>query len=270
VDSAEDFIREGSFRNANALIELTTLEPHSGQPALSYIRLALERGLHVITANKGPVAHAQCELQELAYQHHIHFRFESTVMDGLPVINLAEYTLQAVGVRSFRALLNTTSSIVLSMIEQGYTLEEAIAQAQRIGVAEADPWYDLDGWDAAMKTTILANALLDGQMTPDMVEREGIKNLSLDAICAAAMADTPIRLVSSAHRNHGLLTAEVRPQAIEANDVLRIGLNTGGMLALETEAMGTITLIEHDTLPTQTAYGVLSDLIAVIQQGSFS
>jgi homoserine dehydrogenase len=266
MESAEAFIQEGSARNANALIELTTLDPRSGQPALTYIRLALQRSLHVITANKGPVAHAQFELQELAHRHHVQFRFESTVMDGLPVINLSEYTLQAVGIQSFRALLNTTTGIVLRMIEQGYTLEEAISQAQRIGVAEADPWYDLDGWDAAMKTTILANTLMDGQLTPDLVEREGIRNLSLDGICAAALAGTPIRLVSTAHREHGLLIAEVRPQPLDTGDILHMGLGTGGLLSLETEAMGTITLIEHDTLPTQTAYGVLSDLIAVIRQ----
>jgi homoserine dehydrogenase len=267
MESAEAFIVEGSLRNTNALIELTTLDPRAGQPALSYIRLALHRGLHVITANKGPVAHAQFELQELAHQYHVQFRFESTVMDGLPVINLANYTLQAVGIQSFRALLNTTSSIVLNMIEQGYSLEEAIAQTKHKGVAEADPWYDLDGWDAAMKTTILANSLLDGQLTPNMVEREGIRNLSPDEISAAAQAGTPIRLVGSAHRNHGLLVAKVRPQQLGATDVLQLGLNTGGLLSLETEAMGSLTLIEHDTLPMQTAYGVLSDLIAVIREG---
>jgi homoserine dehydrogenase len=264
VDNVEDFLEAGKASHANALIELTTLDPRTGEPALSYIRQALQQSIHVITANKGPVAHAQFDLQELAQHHRVQFRFESTVMDGLPVINLAEYSLQAVGIQSFRALLNTTSSIVLSMIEQGYTLEEAIAQAQRLCVAEADPWYDLDGWDAAMKTTILANKLMDGQLTPDMVEREGIRNLSLDEICAAALAGTPIRLVSMAHRKHGLFVAEVRPQQLPASDVLHMGLGMGGILSLETEAMGTITLIEHDTLPTQTAYGVLSDLITVI------
>jgi len=142
------------------------------------------------------VAFAQSELQALAHHHHTHFRFESTVMDGFPLINLAQFTLQGVGIRSFRALLNTTSSLVLSMIEQGYTRDEAIAKAQKLGIAEADPWYDLDGWDAVMKTTILANTLLEGQLKPHMVERVGIRDLTPDQICAAALANTPFRLVS--------------------------------------------------------------------------
>ncbi|HBE27910.1 MAG TPA: hypothetical protein DDW25_03360, partial [Ktedonobacter sp.] len=117
VNNAESFIEVGKAVGATILIELTTLNPQNGQPALSYIRTALQSGLDVITANKGPVAYAQSELQALARHQNVQFRFEATVMDGLPLINLAQFTLQAVGIRSFRALLNTTSSLVLSMIE---------------------------------------------------------------------------------------------------------------------------------------------------------
>jgi homoserine dehydrogenase len=265
VKSAEAFIQAGKTVGASVLIELTTLNPHDGQPALMHIRSALQAGFDVITANKGPVAFAQADLQMLARHHNVQFRFESTVMDGLPLINLAQFTLQGVGIRSFRALLNTTSSLVLSMVEQGYTLEEAIAKARELGIAEADPWYDLDGWDAVMKTTILANTLLDGQLTPQMVEREGIRDLTPDDICASALAGSPMRLVSAAHRNDGQLIAEVRPRKINKDDILHVGKNTTSVISLETEAMGTITLIEHEPTVMQTAYGVLSDLVTVIQ-----
>jgi len=266
INSAEAFIRAGKTVGASVLIELTTLNPHNGQPALMHMRSAMQSGLHVITANKGPVAFAQSELQMLARHHNVQFRFEATVMDGLPLINLAQFTLQAVGIRSFRALLNTTSSLVLSMIEQGYTLEEAIAKAQELGIAEADPWYDLDGWDAVMKTTILANTLLEGSLTPQMVEREGIRDLTLDAICASGQAGSPMRLVSSAHRKYGQLSAEVRPRKLYQDDILQVGKGTTSVISLETEAMGTITLVEHQPTVMQTAYGVLSDLVTVIRQ----
>ncbi|GAC1350874.1 MAG: homoserine dehydrogenase [Ktedonobacteraceae bacterium] len=266
VNSAEAFIRAGKTVGASVLIELTTLNPHNGQPALMHVRSAMQSGLHVITANKGPVAFAQSELQMLARHHNVQFRFEATVMDGLPLINLAQFTLPSVGIRSFRALLNTTSSLVLSMIEQGFTLEEAIAKAQELGIAEADPWYDLDGWDAVMKTTILANTLLEGSLIPQAVEREGIRDLSLDAICASAQAGTPMRLVSSAHRKYGQLIAEVRPRQLDQDDMLLVGKGTTSVISLETEAMGTITLVEHEPTVMQTAYGVLSDLVTVIRQ----
>src|SRR5258708_19352991 len=161
VENAEAFIQNGKDARASLFIELTTLNPRDGQPALTHIRKALQAGMDVITANKGPVASAQINLQSLAHRHNLQFRFESTVMDGLPVINLAEFTLPAVGIQSFQAILNSTSSLVLNLIEQGYSQDEAIPRAQHIGVAEADPWHDLDRCDAVMKTTILANTLLE-------------------------------------------------------------------------------------------------------------
>jgi homoserine dehydrogenase len=268
VENVEAFIQAGKGTGASLFIELTTLNPQNGQPAMMHIRKALEAGMDVITANKGPVAYAQVELQSLARRHEVQFRFESAVMDGLPLINLAEFTLPAVSIRSFQAILNSTSSLVLNMIEQGYSRDEAIRKAQQIGVAEADPWYDLDGWDAVMKTTILANTLLEGKLTPQMVGREGIRDLTSDEICAAALAGSPLRLVSQAHRKHGVLIAEVRPRRISSDDILYVGKDKTGVISLETEAMGTIALVEHEPGVKQTAYGVLSDLITIQRQRS--
>ncbi len=264
VKNAEQFIESGKAAGASLFIELTTLHPQDGQPALMHIRKALEAGMDVVTANKGPVAYAQSELEALANRYNAQFRFESAVMDGLPLLNLAEFTLPAAGIRAFRGLLNATSSLVLSMIEQGYAQEDAIREAQQVGVAEADPWYDLDGWDAVMKTTILANSLMEGELTPHMVEREGIRTLTSDDICAAALAGSPYRLVSEGHRKHGMLMASVRPVRIGAEDTLHAGTRgMTGVISLETDAMGVITLIEHTPTVQQTAYGILSDLIII-------
>lgn len=266
VTDAAAFIQAGKEAGASLLLELTTLQPQDGQPALSHIRQALLAGMDVITANKGPVAYAQAELESVARSHQVQFRFEATVMDGLPLINLAQFTLPAVGISAFRALLNTTSSLVLSMIEQGFTLEDAIKQAQVLGIAEADPWYDLDGWDAAMKTTILANNLLSAQITPRQVKREGIRNLSLEAIREATAAGTPFRLVSRGERSGGQVLAEVAPQRLLPGDILHVGKGTTSVISLDTEAMGTMTLVEHEPVVLQTAYGVLSDMITIIRQ----
>ncbi|HLX58990.1 MAG TPA: hypothetical protein VKR83_18365, partial [Ktedonobacteraceae bacterium] len=161
-------------------------------------------------------------------------------------------------------LLNSTSSLVLSMIEQGYSQADAIRKAQEMGVAEADPWYDLDGWDAVMKTTILTNTLMEEQITPHMVEREGIRGLTADDICSAALAGSPYRLVSQAHRKHGILSASVRPMRIGTDDTLHSGTRAmNGVISLESDVMGVITLIEHEPTVLQTAYGVLSDLIII-------
>jgi homoserine dehydrogenase len=261
-EHASAFLQAGRAAGANTLIELTTLNPHSGEPALGHIRQALASGMDVITANKGPLAHAGEELHTLARQHGVHLRYESTVMDGLPVLNLAEWTLPAVGMRGFRGLLNRTSSIVLAAIEQGRSQEEAIRLAQQAGVAEANPWHDLDGWDATMKTTILATTLLHSNLTPAQVQRTGIRDLSANEIRAAALHGTPIRLVSSAHLVDGVLTATVCPRRLLPDDPLFAG-RENGVLSLDTEAMGPMTLIQHATGVLQTAYGVLSDLVMI-------
>lgn len=261
-ENAAAFLEAGRATGANALIELTTMNPETGEPALSHIRQALEAGMDVITANKGPIAHAGESLHTLARQRGLHLRYESTVMDGLPLLNLAEFTLPAVNVRGFRGLLNCTSGIVLSQMEQGRSLEEAIRLAQQAGVAEADPWHDLDGWDATLKTTILANALLHARLTPQQVQRTGIRALSQAQVMEAAQNGTPIRLVSSAQFIDGVPTALVLPQHLQPDDPLFASRDLG-VISLETEAMGTITLTENTTGVLQTAYGVLSDLIAI-------
>lgn len=268
MEHIEAFLEVGKREGASLFIELTTLNPQSGQPALSYIRKALEIGMDVITANKGPVAYAQAELLSLAKHHNVLFRFESTVLDGLPLLNMVEFTLPAVGIQSFNAMLNSTSSLVLQMIEQGYTRDEAILEAQQIGIAEADPMYDLDGWDAVMKTTILANILLEGNLTPQMIEREGIRNLTSEEIRVAALEGSPYRLISQGYRKNGVPFAEVRPRRIHSDDILHTGKGTTGVISIETEAMGTITLVEHEPTVLQTAYGVLSDLITILRQRS--
>ena len=273
VADALAFIEAGRHSGATMLIELTTLHAQDGQPALSYVSSALQSGLDVITANKGPVAYALDELQALSRRTRTQFRFESTVMDGLPLVNLAQYTLPGVDIRSFRALLNSTTNLVLSLIEQGHSLPEAIEKAQQLGIAEADPTYDLDGWDATLKTTILVNTLLGGHITPQEVKCEGIRGLPSDTIRSAAQAGTPIRLVSHASSQDGQIAASVTPRCLPSNDILQRGIGTTGVISLDTEAMGTISLIEHAPTVLQTAYGILGDLVTILRQknaGSFS
>ncbi len=159
-------------------IEITTLNPASGEPATSHIREAFRRGVHVITANKGPIAFAYRDLRSEARQAGVEFRFESVTMDGTPIYNMVRNTLPGVSIRGFAGALNSTSKIVLEAMEQGHSMEEGIAEAQRMGIAEADPWFDLDGWDSACKAAALANVLMDADVTPAEVDRKGIGRLT--------------------------------------------------------------------------------------------
>ena len=159
---------------ADVLVEVTTLDPRTGQPATAHVRQALARGMHVVTANKGPVAFAHASLGRLAARKNRLFLHEGAVMDGTPVFNLAERCLRGALIVGFRGTLNSTTNLVLSRMEEGLSLDRAVREAQGLGIAEADPRNDLEGWDAAVKACALANALMGASVRPAQVRRRGI------------------------------------------------------------------------------------------------
>ena len=131
-----------------------------GQPAVDHIRAALNHGAHAITANKGPIVHAYRELRDLAAKQGKRFLFESTVMDGVPIFSLFDQ-LPAIHLQGFHGILNSTTNVILSQMEQGLSFDEALKKAQALGVAETDATHDIDGWDAAVKTAALITVLMD-------------------------------------------------------------------------------------------------------------
>jgi homoserine dehydrogenase len=254
------FARECS---SDLLVEITTLNPQNGQPALDHVRAALESGKHVATANKGPIAHALRELRALAAAKQRGLRFESTLMDGTPVINMFEYCLPATEIISFRGLLNSTSNYVLSLMADGLTLEEAVAEAQRAGVAEANPANDLDGWDASVKATVIANALMGADIRPADVRRLGLGAEAMRQTHAVLKPGERLKQVVEGRREGATVVAQVALQALGAGDTLGSlsGMETG--LRLLTDTMRELTIIEGDGDPTQTAMGILSDIVNI-------
>jgi len=193
----------------DVLVELSTLSiAEKGEPAVSHVRAALERGRHAVTANKGPAAFAYRELDSLARRQGVCFLFESAVMDGAPVFSLRQ-ALKGCRVTGISGILNTTTNFVISRLELGESLERAIKAAQELGFAEADPSLDIEGWDAAAKIAILANVFLDAGTDPLQVERTGIGDLDPAAIAGAAAAGKRFKLICRAEFENGLLRAKV-------------------------------------------------------------
>jgi len=250
----------------DVLIELTTLDAQTGQPALEHVRRALAARKSVVTANKGPIAHAYRDLRALAEQQGVALRFESTVMDGTPIFNMAAASLPATTIAGFRGLLNSTSNYVLSRMAQGETLEEAVSGAQRLGVAEANPANDLEGWDAAVKATVLANVLMDADLRPADVQRDGLGAEAMRQAQAALLPGQTLKQVADAERKGDTVTARIRLEALAPGDMLAhlSGMEAG--LTLRTDTMGDLTIIEGEGGPGQTAHGVMADLVAIARQ----
>jgi len=139
----------------DVMFEITSLEPLTGEPAVGHVRAALEAGAHVVTANKGAIVHAYRELHALAGARGRRFLFDATVAD-IPVFSLFRECLPAARLRAFRGIFNSTTNIILEALEQGESFAEGVRRAQSLGVTETDPAYDVDGWDAAVKTCALA------------------------------------------------------------------------------------------------------------------
>lgn len=254
VPSAEAFL---DACRPDVLVELTPLDPTSGEPAISHIRTAFTRRIHVVTANKGPLAFAYHALAAEARDAGVRFLFESTVLDGCPVFNLVRHCLPGVQVLGFTGVLNSTTTIVLEAMEQGLSLDQGVVEARRLGVTEANPTYDTEGWDAAIKTAALANVFWDARVTPLDIDRRGIARLTPDRLRDLRALGKTVRLISRASRNGKLrVRAEVLPQA----DPLASAHGTSNLLLLHTDLMGTIGTLELAPTPTQTAYGVLADL----------
>ena len=250
---------------AEIAVELTTLNPATGEPAISHLRAAFARKMHVVTANKGPIAHAYAELRDLAARQGVEFRFESTVMDGAPVFNMARYNLPGVAVLGFTGALNSTSKLVIETMERGGSFADGLALARRLGVTEADGAFDVEGWDSAAKTAALANVLMDARTTPQAVSTRGITRLTPERMADLARAGKTVRLIRRARRGPGGLTFRVRAEVLEKSNVLACVPGTSNLLLLHTDLMGTIGMVSIAPGVEQTAYGVFSDLIDVVR-----
>lgn len=247
---------------ADVMFENSSLNPQTGQPALDFIRAALEAGVHAITANKGPVVHGYRHLRDLAAARGKRFLFEATVMGGAPIFSLFRDTLPAANLISFRGFLNSTSNLIITEMEEGRTFDGAVKKAQEIGLAETDPGNDIDGWDASVKLAALASVLMESPTTPQQVDRVGIRGLSADQVRQARVAGYPFKSVCRLERAAGRVVASVQPEQISSTDPLASirGASSIAHFVLDTLPDG-LTLISHNPGPATTAYDMLADFI---------
>jgi len=262
ADAMADEAAEGRL----VCIETTVLDIDRGEPAISHVRAALEGQAHVITANKGPAAFAYHELEALAESVDRIFFFEGAVMDGVPVFNLVRETMPAIVIDGFRGVINSTCNFILSELERGKEFDLAVAEMQARGIAEADPSLDVDGWDAAAKTAALVNVLMGSAITPHLVARTGIRDVTGPDVREALSRNKRIRLVASATRHGGKVRARVEPEMLDRHDPLATLEDVENALYLNTDLLGQVGIVQRSGSLTQTAYALLSDLSRISQR----
>lgn len=250
----------------DALAELTPLAIFSGQPAIDHIRGALLRKKHVITANKGPIAWAYESLRQLAEDQGVLFLHETTVMDGTPIFNLVRETLPLCEVKEVMGIVNSTTNYVLEELARGEPYEQVILEGQKRGFVEADPSLDIEGWDSAAKTAALLNVLMRANITPDQIQRKGIEDITFEKIKEAEARGKVYKLLSRGFFENGQVIGRVWPAEVDLTDLLASIKGTSSVLRIMTDLMGTVTVVEEDPEIEQTAYGVFSDLLHILNR----
>jgi homoserine dehydrogenase len=248
----------------DVLVELSTLAiAERGEPAASYIRAALRRGRHAVTANKGPVAFAFGELAEIARSRGVQFLFESTVMDGAPVFNMARASLKACTIRGIAGVLNSTTNSILSHMEEGMSPDEALRRAQRDGFAEADPRLDLEGWDPAAKLAVLSAVLMGVPLPVQAIDREGITQVLPEDLRRAREDGKRLKLIGRVWREGSGVRGKVGVEAIPLENPLATVRGSGSAIRIDTDLMGPLFIVQENPGPTDTACGVLNDILTI-------
>jgi homoserine dehydrogenase len=256
--TTQDIINKADY---DALIEVTPTNAISGEPALGHIRAALSKKKHVVTSNKGPIALAYKELQVMAKKQGVSLRYEATVAGAIPIMHTLEYGLAGNEILALYGVLNGTCNFILTrMAAEGLTYEQALLEARELGYAEADPTYDVQGIDAAIKLVILANTIWDNGITLRDVDRTGIDLLTPDALRLAEDEGCTIRLIAEAIPRKHLL--RVSPRIIEKSHPLVVE-GTLNALTLETDMAKEITLIGKGAGSIETASAIIGDLLFI-------
>ncbi|MFH0897571.1 MAG: homoserine dehydrogenase [Candidatus Bathyarchaeota archaeon] len=252
--------------DADVVVEVTPTNIVNGEPGLSHIMAALKRKRHVITTNKGPLALALPALMELAAYNRVFMRFSGTVGGGTPILDLGRKCLLGDKILSIRGILNGTTNYILTrMDEEGVRMNIALKEAQKKGYAEADPSYDLKGFDAACKVVIMANWLMGKDVTIRDVDLTGITEITLENVEEAKGKGCSVKLIASIEGKE----FTVKPQLIPRSHPLCVW-GTLNAVTFKTEYAGEVTIVGKGAGGMETGGAVLRDLIEIKREISTS
>ncbi|MCC9074712.1 homoserine dehydrogenase [Litorilinea aerophila] len=248
------------------VLEATPVNLQDGEPGLGVVRSALAQGIHVVLANKGPLVLAYQELHRLAAAHGAGLAFSATVCGGLPVINTGQRDLIGAEILALRGIFNSTSNFILSEMAAGRAFDEALAEAQRRGIAEADPSLDVEGWDTANKLVILANSVLGIPATLQEISVTGITGITTQDLEQSQRRDRTIKLVAQAIREETGYRLSVMPMELDQDEFLAQCQSWEMGIEIQTDLYGTLyqKIWEQDPLPTAAA--MIRDAVHLSQQ----
>ena len=261
-DSVFDLIKNSE---ADMLLEMTPTNLDNGEPGLSYVRAALERGMHVVTSNKGPLVFGWNESRRIARSKGVEFRFGAAVAGALPVIPTGYYSLMGSEVSSIQGILNGTTNYILTQMEQkGMTMKDALTEAQRRGIAETNPRLDVEGFDTAFKLLIATNAIMGADAKLSDIQIQGIQNVSMEQVRAANEKGNTLKLIGRAARVDSSIEMKVGVEEIDANHPFRWVSGVWKSVLFNTDLLGEVLVTGGASSPKLTAGAILRDVLNVV------
>jgi homoserine dehydrogenase len=250
-------------RKPGVLVECTPSNWRTGEPQLAYLHRALDKGWSVAAASKGALVVDYKNLAAKARANKLALKFSGATAAALPTLDVATISLAGARILGFEGILTGTTNYILSRLEQGLTFEAALKEAQAKGIAEPDPSMDIDGWDTACKTLLLANAAAGTDWTIKDIEVEGIRGVTAGALHDARAAGNSLKLLGRLAENGGKYRAEVKVAPVPpSHPLFRLTGTTKGIV-FRTDTMGTVAVTDGKSDPRGTAAAVLKDVINI-------
>lgn len=247
---------------ADILVEATPTNIWTGEPGLTHFRAALEKGMDIVTFTKGPLVKSFGEVKALARARGARIKVSGATAAALPTMDVGFYSLAGDELQSFEGVLNGTSNYILSrMADNGLTYEEAIEEAVAQGVAEPNPKLDVEGWDTASKTIILANYLFDAEINLADVPVQGIQDINLSDILAAEARGETIKLIGKAKKTASGIQVSVSVRSIPLSHPLASLSGTAKGIRFISATLGEIVISGGKGDPMGTAAAGLKDII---------
>jgi homoserine dehydrogenase len=258
-----DVLEMIEMADADVLVEVTYTDIKTGEPATSHMKKALEKGIHVTTTNKGPIALNYRELSSMAEENGAVMLYEGTIMSGTPVLNLIRDTLAGNDISEIKGIFNGTTNYILTRMEEGLSYEDALKKAQELGYAEAVPDADVLGWDALAKVTILSNVVFGANNRPFDLPCEGITRISSEDIAKAKSDGKRYKLIGKVWRDGDQVKGSVAPEQIDMGHPLAGVMGAVNAATISTDALGDVTIVGAGAGKRETGYSLLIDIIEI-------
>lgn len=248
----------------DTLVELTSTNIVDGEPGLTHIRKALENNINVVTGNKGPILLKYKELNEIAKRNGLALKIGCTTGGALPSINGGLYDVAGSEINSIEGILNGTTNYILSeMMDNELSYEEALVNAQELGIAEADPTLDVEGFDSASKITILANVLMNADIKLEDLYIEGITKVNKEKLKELKQQSKKLKLIAKVERENKEIKVYVKPIAIDNNHPLYSVDYKNKGIYFNTDTLGDIALIGGASGTINAAASILRDIVLI-------